>query len=363
VVKEGTFFTFKNPETKKPEATIRIPEYDVNMWVADRLKNTSNMIVAPSGCGKTVLSTLVLSNFIRHHRAKGENIAIILCAQTPCAYQSLMAANRIAQTPFLDENQLFYTSTLQPVIDIYWRLQQAYNAQALLPDESDTTASNEREIVKFKERQKEKINKLISNWKHFVFYFDDCNEYFKETVKPIKSFWNSLPTQHRHANITVWYNIQDIANIPSSMRTNISTLFVFGVIRQQHIFQKNFGHMFPAPYGNSPKKFGQFQTLIRNLVQSEHLIKTVFIYPAQDPAALQGTPTVYIYKVPQNFADALKNAIAQANLTRTTEAAAAATKRKAADDEDAAAVAEHRKKRSITKRQHRESCELTNCDV
>ncbi len=307
VTREGSFFTFKNPETKKHEATVRILEFDIKKWVRERLKKTSNMIVAPSGGGKTIFTTFMLANFLRY--MPEEKIGIILCSQTPSAYIRLKAANNIAQTPFLDENQVYYSSNIESVISIYWKLQEAYNEQIIRPDlAEDLLADADQERSNFKKKQKERINKLIKNWTHFVFYFDDCSSWYKSKLKTIRTFWESLPTQHRHANITLIYNIQDIGDIPSEMRTNISSLYVVGVIRQLNLFQKNLGYFFPSPYNASPKKFVQFQGQLKSLILPEHLSKSIIIYPAQDPLSQDGASILYVFKVPQIFVDKILDA-------------------------------------------------------
>lgn len=313
VVKEGPhYYAFKNPKDLSTECRIHIPGFNMREWVTRRtaaetnklpeFMGSSSIILGSSGCGKTIFSTKLISNFIRYNQS--ERIAIILCAQTKSAYDRLIAANDVASTPFLVKEQICYLSKLELVIDIFKRLADmaAQNDEAAPASCAWTEAvehiedeSEKKVIVAYKAKERHKIATIFNNYTHFVFYFDDCNQYYKDPKA--RPFWDLLSSQNRHAGVTVIYNMQDISYVPQSIRTNISNLFLLGNA-QQRLVHKHLSSMFPQPYGSSEKKFVQFQHQLHKLFPAK---QTILVFSA----FYVSIPKIFVYRVNKNFVDSL----------------------------------------------------------
>lgn len=327
VVKEGPFYyAFKNPKDLSVECKLHVPGFNMHEWVRRRTpaeKNkmpefmgSSNIILAPTGYGKTIFSTQLIANFIRYN--KQERIAIVLCANSRNAYDRLIAANAIAQKPFLLKEQICYLQKLEPVCELFKKIsdmaQSLEHAATGWQDDGDHLEDEQEKqnIADYKAKEKRKIATILNNYTHYIFYFDDCNQYYKDPKT--RPFWDLISSQNRHAGVTVIYNMQDISYVPQTIRTNISSLFIIGSLQQAKFVQKNLSGMFPPPYSSSEKKFIQFQTQLRRLFPAKQAIFVFSSFYINAPA-----PKIFVYKVNKEFVDAL--------LSKETEIVAACEKK------------------------------------
>lgn len=287
-------------QTGKLDFKVMLKAFDVDNWVTTKFNNIACMLYGKTGGGKTILSTHLIAKYFEQNREAAKKAGIIVIGSHSSAYERLKGLNKHIQDqnekygrndPLLfTEDQIYYTNDINNIKYFFGHLVARKAARENLPFEEIQVDQPVSLKGKF-------LDALLNNWESFIFLFDDCMIEFKD--KTHAPFWRSFCTTFRHFNITVFYLLQDLAYIPSEMRTNIQTLFVVGT-PPPNIMIRHCGTLLPVNGSKMERLIAKFKTIFSDPA------KTVTIYTDDDSSGQNSeSPLVLHYKVPTKFAEIL----------------------------------------------------------
>ncbi len=220
---------YKSLQAPEPWFEVTIKKWEPTKWIETFGLGKSTLILAPTESGKTMFIVWLLRKFIQTYQQK-HNVAIIVFTNTPSALQKMKWAN---DAPFEDnpdgtpapkidvDRQVIIISEYTELAFIYGLL--AFRASKINPDvkPSEFTRFYSEHVNEYPA-----LARVLEHFDHYIFHFDDCNDIYKSPQ--YRSFFTSMPTQHRHFDMTVFYCMQSLNHVFSEIKTQIKTFITLG---------------------------------------------------------------------------------------------------------------------------------------
>ena len=208
------------------EADFVLPclKLDINELCKDLL-NSSIAVFGGSKSGKTVFTSFLLYSFFYAFRHK--KIGLVIIARTLNGYEKLKNISEILKKKTgysIDFTNVLCVNDAKHLEQLYFAIyEKAAKDKGLA--EIDPSLKDNGGVLP------DKVRTLLSQFTNFVFYFDDCSDMYSNPA--YKSFFNTMPTMHRHAMITVVYNTHTFQHMNQNIRQNINNIAIAGICAER----------------------------------------------------------------------------------------------------------------------------------
>lgn len=229
--KSENFFYFSSDDGRE---RYKYKNLDVGEWVKNGFINKCHFVFAPTKCGKTIYTSVLIYHLIRAFREIKKFWIYQIGATKDAQMKFAAVANHLNENYNVDF-KFSNTTDIKRLKDTYEYIKNAHT--------SDKPKIGGGTSEKFNSKE----------WR-FIFYLDDVATILQDSSN--KLFFSDLISNGRHYGITTIVNSQIIEKIPDVIKTQNETLSIMG----KHSL-KNLGKLFQeCPILNETfRDFGHFK--------------------------------------------------------------------------------------------------------